>query len=114
MGADNWVRVPRYKRRLNGVAFVRMIDINAVASILGISVAIPAAATDSVRWSDGKILSRNDLEIDTGNLVALRFDDGGLDGTIRIVGIVTEAQSGGTAPSGTNAIATSCWNSMMP
>jgi len=90
-----------------------MTDINAVAANLGIVVAINASSTQSIRWSDGAILERADLVIDTNNLVALRFDAGGQDGAIRIVGIVTQAQSGGNAPPGTNAIAGSCWNSMM-
>ncbi len=76
-------------------------------------MAITANANQAIRWSDGVILTRNDLVIDTNSLVALRFDNGGSGGAIRIVGIVTQAQTGGNV-AGTNAIATSCWTSMMP
>lgn len=113
VGVDSWIRVQRYKRSGNQVPFVRMTEINAMAATLGILVAINANSSQSIRWSNGGIASPSDLVEDTPNLVALRFDAGGIDGTIRIVGIVTEAQSGGTATPGTNAIAGSCWNSMM-
>ena len=90
-----------------------MTEINAMASALGIGVATGANANQAIRWTDGNISAPNDLVIDTGNLVALRFDNGGSGGAIRIVGIVTNSQTGGSVP-GTNAIAQSCWTSMMP
>jgi len=115
-GFDSWMRVQRYKRNSDQVPFVRMTEINAMALALGgIDVAIIATLTQSIQWSNGDILSPDakDLVQDGNNQVALRFDANGLDGTIRIVGIVTGAQSGGIALSGTNAITTSCWTSMM-
>ena len=112
-GTDSWVRVQRYKDS-NNTKFVKIADINAVASILGIGVAILGTSTQSIRWSDGAILSPSGLQSNGSNSVALRFDAGGpLTNPIRIVGIVTQAQSG-TVVSGTSAIATTCWNSMMP
>jgi hypothetical protein len=116
---DNWVRVQRYRRISNQVPFVRLTDINAIAASLGISVAIPGvtSSTTLIRWSDGNlaIFPTNEVQVDANNVVALRFDAGGSGANpIRIVGIVTSAQSGTTPPSGTNAIAQSCWTSMMP
>lgn len=118
-GADNWVRVQRYKRISNGTPFVSMADINAVAASFNIGVAIPgvSASTTFIRWSDGAPVSfaTNQVQTDVPNLVALRFDaNGPAANPIQIVGIVTRDLSGGTAPFGTNAIAQSCWTSMMP
>jgi hypothetical protein len=116
---DNWVRVQRYRRTSNNVPFVKISDINAIASTLGLSVAIPGvtSSTTLIRWSDGNLatFSPSQVQTDGSNVVALRFDAGGTAANpIRIVGIVTEAQSGAAAPSGSNAIAQSCWTSMMP
>jgi hypothetical protein len=115
--ADTWVRVQRYKRISNNVPFVRIADINGIAALLGIAVSIPGvtSATTVIRWSDGNLQTSdiNLFQTDGNNLVALRFDSGGGGASpIRIVGIVTSAQSSGASPTGTNAITQSCWTSI--
>lgn len=117
LATDNWLRVQRYKLTSNNVPFVRIADINSVAALLGITVAIPGvnSSTTVIKWADGSLQTDavGLFQTDGTNLVALRFDSGGtVVNPIRIVGIVTSAQSSGASPPGTNAITQSCWTSI--